>query len=162
MEDVQKGQRRIWSNMDGATCRTKQWHPGLQNPRIITLKYEKNRTRARSWFDKSDRKSSSPRWFTSSHDMGNVEYFGLCETDSWVKCSHCLSYRANVIKKGCSHGARHGKPEEQIYYHQSFNAWKRCRKRKVATCQNYTGVLDRFLKDPQYREAQERIGCDEA
>ena len=26
----------------------------------------------------------------------------------------------------------------------------------------FTGILDRFLKDPQYSETQERIGCNEA
>ena len=67
-----------------------------------------------------------------------------------------LSMSNYVIKTGCSHGARHGKSEEQIYYHQSFNAWKRCRKRKDAACQKFTGILDRFLKDPQYRETQEK------
>ena len=89
------------------------------------------------------------------HDLGNVEYFELCETGSRVRRSHCLPYRAKgiencicriclshtddmrrlnrtrsdafsisnyVIKKGCSHGARYGKSEEQIYYHKSFNA----------------------------------------
>ena len=89
------------------------------------------------------------------HDLGNVEHFELCETDSALQCSYCLSYWAQgivyctcgvclshtdemrqrnrkrvdalsisifAIKKGCSHGARHGKSEEQIYYHKSHNS----------------------------------------
>ena len=37
----------------------------------------------------------------------------------------------------------------------SQNAWKRCRKKKKSTSQEYTGTLDRFLKNPRYRESQE-------
>ena len=38
-------------------------------------------------------------------------------------------------ERKCLHGARHGKSEEQTYYHQAFNSRKRCRKRKDATNQ---------------------------
>ena len=31
------------------------------------------------------------------HDMGNVEHFELCETDSQAQCSYCLSYWAKGI-----------------------------------------------------------------
>ena len=43
-----------------------------------------------------------------------------------------LSISNYVIKKGCSHGARHGQSEEKIYNHQAFHAWKRCQKKKDA------------------------------
>ena len=34
-----------------------------------------------------------------------------------------------VIKKGLTHGVRHGKTEEQIEYHVAWNAWNRCCKK---------------------------------
>ena len=36
-----------------------------------------------------------------------------------------LSIPNNVIKKGATHGARHGKTEVQREYHLAWNAWKR-------------------------------------
>ena len=39
--------------------------------------------------------------------------------------SDALSVPNYVIKKGRSHGARHGKTEEQKKYHVAWNAWKR-------------------------------------
>ena len=47
-------------------------------------------------------------------------------------------------------------------YFIAYNAWKRCRKKKDGTGQNFMGILNRFLKDPQYRESQEQHGWDEA
>ena len=35
-------------------------------------------------------------------------------------------------EKGCSHGVRDGKSEEQIQCHHAFNAWKPCQKKKHA------------------------------
>ena len=40
-----------------------------------------------------------------------------------------LSIPNYLIKKGRSHGARHGKTKEQIEYHMAWNAWKRCCKK---------------------------------
>ena len=40
-----------------------------------------------------------------------------------------LSVPHYVIKKGRSHGARHGKTEEQKEYHIAWNAWQRCCKK---------------------------------
>ena len=40
-----------------------------------------------------------------------------------------LSIPNNVIKTGRSHGARHGKTEEQKEHHMAWNAWKRCCKK---------------------------------
>ena len=54
------------------------------------------------------------------------------------------------------------KSEEQTYYHQSLNAWKRCRKRSDEAGIHYTGILDRFFEDARYREAQQRLGRTEA
>ena len=73
-----------------------------------------------------------------------------------------LSISNYVLKKGCSHGAGRGNTEEQIYYHQVVNAWKRCQKKKDAKVGNYTGMLDRFLKSPRQRKSQEEHGWDEA
>ena len=43
----------------------------------------------------------------------------------------------DLIKKECPHGARHGKSEEQALFFMAYNAWKRCRKKKDGTGQNY-------------------------
>ena len=67
-----------------------------------------------------------------------------------------------VIKKGCSHGARHGKSEEQIYHHKSVNAWKRCQKKSDESVPHFSGILDRSLRDSRYRETQEKLGSIEA
>ena len=34
-----------------------------------------------------------------------------------------------MLKKGATHGARHGKTEVQREYHVAWNAWKRCCKK---------------------------------
>ena len=59
----------------------------------------------------------------------------------WVDALSISNY---VIKKGFSHGVRHGKSEEQIYHHQAYNAWKQCRKKKDAQGETYTKILNRF------------------
>ena len=114
-------------------------------------------------------------------EMDNVQLFELCETIPKVLCSQCLLYcapadiswlKANpakklnklkldspsiphyVIKKGRTHGARHGKTEEQKEYHIVWNAWKRCRKRVDAQEEHYKGIHDRVLRDQVYRESQ--------
>ena len=53
-----------------------------------------------------------------------------------------------MIKKGRSHGARHGKTEEQKEYHIAWNAWKRCCKKVDSQGEHFTGIHDRFLRDP--------------
>ena len=63
-----------------------------------------------------------------------------------------------VIKKGRCHGARHGKIEEQKEYHIAWNAWKRCCKIIDSQGEYFTGIHDRFLRDPVYRESQLAIG----
>ena len=73
-----------------------------------------------------------------------------------------MSISNYMVKKGAGHGARHGKSEEQMFYHQSFNAWQRCRKKKDASGEHFGGILDRFQRDPAYRESQEKIGRTEA
>ena len=127
-------------------------------------------------------------------ELGNVEFFELCETTPKVQCSHCLLYwnqgvvyctcgqclidsesRRNfnklrldalsipnyVIKKGATHGARHGKTEVQREYHLAWNAWKRCCKKVDSQGEHFTGIHDRFLRDPVYRESQLAIGWSE-
>ena len=56
------------------------------------------------------------------------------------------------------HGARHGKTEEQK---ESWNAWKRCCKRVDSQGGHFTGIHDRFLRDPVYRESKLAIGWTE-
>ena len=72
-----------------------------------------------------------------------------------------LSVPNYVIKKGPNHGARHGKTEEQKEYHQAWNAWKRCCKKVDSQGGQFTGIHDRFLWDPVYRESQLAIGWTE-
>ena len=90
--------------------------------------------------------------------MGDVEYFELCETQYFIvylivqkalfsahveiayatlqapaesKSIRCfVDFASCDLKKKWPHGARHGKSEEQTYYHQAYKAWKRCRKTK--------------------------------
>ena len=72
-----------------------------------------------------------------------------------------LSIPNNVIKKGRSHGARHGRNEEQKEYHIAWNAWKSCCKKVDYQGAHFTGIHDRFLRDPVYRESQLAIGWTE-
>ena len=72
-----------------------------------------------------------------------------------------LSIPHYVIKKGRCHGARHGKTEEQKEYHLSWNAWKRCCKKVDSQGGHFTGIHDRFLRDPVYRESPLAIGWTE-
>ena len=111
-------------------------------------------------------------------DVGNVELFELFETDPKTQCKECLSYWSEgivyctcghllkeivanigvieftmdflsipeyIIKKGRPHGHRYGKTPEKKGYHLVHNLKKRCIKRK------FTGIHDRFLRDPDFR-----------
>ena len=111
-------------------------------------------------------------------DVGNVELFELFETDPKTQCKECLSYWSEgivyctcghllkeivanigvieytmdflsipeyIIKKGRPHGHRYGKTPENKEYHLVHNLKKRCIKRK------FTGIHDRFLRDPDFR-----------
>ena len=60
-----------------------------------------------------------------------------------------------VIKKGPSHGTRHGNTERQIIHYAAHNAARKARK------EEYTSTLDRFLNSPRYRKSQTAIGWDE-
>ena len=66
-----------------------------------------------------------------------------------------------MIKNGRRHGARHGKTKEQIEYHMAWNAWKRCCKKVDSQGEHFTGIHDRFLRDPVHRESQLAIGWTE-
>ena len=66
-----------------------------------------------------------------------------------------------VIKKGRNHGVRHGKTAEQKEYHVAWNAWKRCCKKVDSQGGHFTGIHDRILRDPVYRESQLAIGWTE-
>ena len=54
----------------GETCSTWRGHPGLQNPRTLTLNSGRSRVRTRSCVDKTDREPSSPKWTASRFDAG--------------------------------------------------------------------------------------------
>ena len=43
----------------------------------------------------------------------------------------------------------------------AWNAWKRCCKKVDSQGEHFTGIHDRFLRDPVYRESQLAIGCTE-
>ena len=123
-------------------------------------------------------------------ELGKVELFKMCETIPKVQCSHCLLYwnrgfvyftcgqflvesesrrKYNklrldalsiphfVIKKGRCHGARHGRTEEQKEYQKAWHAWKKVDSQGG----HFTGIHDRFLRDPVYRESQLAIGWTE-
>ena len=127
-------------------------------------------------------------------ELGNVEFFELCETTPKVQCSHCLlcwnqgivyctcgqcliyseskinfdrlrldatSVPDYVIKKAATHGARHGKTEVQREHHLAWNARKRCCKKVDSQGEHFTGIHDRFLRDPVYRESPLAIGWSE-
>ena len=74
---------------------------------------------------------------------------------------HTLSIPHYIIKKGRTHGARHGKTKAKKQYHIAFNAWKRCRKRVDGQEDHYEGIYDRFLRDPVFRDSQLKIGWTE-
>ena len=103
-------------------------------------------------------------------DMGNVELFEFCETIPKAQCKECLLYwnqgivyctcghllRENqssrtipnyVIKKGRTHGNRHGKTEEQRKHFISHNLRKKC----IKKCSE--GIHDRFQNDSTCRES---------
>ena len=67
----------------------------------------------------------------------------------------------NYVIKRRSHGARHGKTEEQKEYHIAWNAWKRCCKKVDSQGGHFTGIHDRFLRDQVYRDSQLAIGWTE-
>ena len=72
-----------------------------------------------------------------------------------------LSFPDCVIKKGATHGARHGKTAVQREYHMAWNAWKRCCKKVDSQGEHFKGIHDRFLRDPVFRESQLAIGWSE-
>ena len=61
-----------------------------------------------------------------------------------------------VIKKGATHGARHGMTQVQREYHMAWNAWKRCCKKVDSQDEDFIGIHDRFLRDPVYCEWSEQ------
>ena len=43
----------------------------------------------------------------------------------------------------------------------AWNAWERCCKKVDSPVEHFTGIHDRFLRDPVYRESQLEIGWTE-
>ena len=95
-----------------------------------------------------------PKYINSSQCL--LKEFCTTLVDScWLKALSIPNY---VTKKEPTHGARHGKNEEQKVYHTGFKAWKRCRKRVDSQDDHYKGIHDRFQKDQVYRQSQLKIG----
>ena len=111
-------------------------------------------------------------------EMGNVEFFELCETIPKVQCSERLLYwnllvesessqhfhqwrldafsiPHHVNKKGRPRGARHCKTEAQKQHFLAHNARRRCIKK------NFDGIHDRFQRDSVFRDSQLKIGWTE-
>ena len=84
------------------------------------------------------------QWLIDSESRGKINKLRL----------GALSIPNYVIKKGPTHGARHGKTEEQKEHHLAWNAWKRCCKTVDSQGEHFAGIHDRFLRDPVYRESQ--------
>ena len=72
-----------------------------------------------------------------------------------------LSIPDYVMKKGATRGARHGKTEVEREYRLAWNAWKRYSKKVDSQGEHFTGIHDRFLRDPVYRESHLAIGWSE-
>ena len=92
------------------------------------------------------------------YSMGNMRYFEICET-KFEKLNKdrydVLSIPNYVVKKGPSHGARHGNTERQRIYHAAHVSSKKAKKK------GYKSIFDRFLNSPRYRESQNKIGWNE-
>ena len=69
-----------------------------------------------------------------------------------------LSIPNYVIKKGPNHGAGLGKTKEQKEYHIAWIAWKWCCKKVDSQGGHFTGIHDRCLRGPVYRESQLALG----
>ena len=70
--------------------------------------------------------------------IGHTEYYIVHVGFVWTTRKKCKLQIMNFEldnKEKSVHGARHGKSEEQIYDHQSFNAWKECWKKTDKTWQ---------------------------
>ena len=107
-------------------------------------------------------------------ELGNVELFELCETVSKVQYSHCLLHWNQGIVY-CIFGECLIDSESRRKFHKlrldalsiphcvikkgrcheiAWNAWKRCCKRGDSQGEHFTGIRDRFLRDPVHRESQ--------
>ena len=53
------------------------------------------------------------------------------------------------------------RPKYKKKYHLAWNAWKRCCKKVDSQGEHFTGIHDRFLRDPVYRESLLTIGWTE-
>ena len=78
-------------------------------------------------------------WFTANPEES------LPDKD-WM---HSLSQNY-VVKKGATHGARHGKTEVQREYHMAWNAWKRCCKKVGSQGEPFTQVFTIDFSEIQF------------
>ena len=81
---------------------------------------------------------------------GNAWFTAKPEEKLKILRLDAISIPNYVIKKGATHGARHGKTEVQREYHMAWNAWKRCCETVDSQGEHFTGIHDRFLRDPVY------------
>ena len=112
------------------------------------------------------------------YNVPNVFLIGIKELIVYCTCGQCMIYSEPkrkfnklrldaisipdyVMKKCAIHGARNSKTEVQREYHMAWNAWKRCCKKVDSQGEHLTGIHDRFLRDPVYRESQLAIGWSE-
>ena len=159
--------------------------------RELVKKIENHPHRQSLQRDLQQNKAYNPFSMTSKkmiQDVGNVELFELFETNPKTQCTECLSYWSEgivyctcghllkesvanrgviqktldflsipnyVIKKGRPHGHRYGKTPEKKEYHLAHNLKKRCIKK------HFKGILDRFLRDPDFRTAMLEHDRDE-
>ena len=113
-------------------------------------------------------------------ELGNVELFELCETTSKVQCSHCLLNRNQGIVY-CICGQFLVDSESRIKFNRlrrdalstwqdrstkkapslAWNAWNGCCQKVDSQGEHVTGIHDRFLRDPVYREPRLEIGWSE-
>ena len=117
------------------------------------------------------RKCTKSTMFSLSSLLESKELCIARADSSWLKANpeecfyklrlDALSVPHYVIKTWRCHGARHGKTEEQKEYYIAWNALKRCCKLVDSQGEHFTGIHDRFLRVPVYRESQLAIGWTE-
>ena len=86
----------------------------------------------------------------------------------YCTCGQCLidsesrrKFNKLRLEKGPLMVLGMAKTEVQKEYHQAWIAWKRCCKKVNTQGEHFTGIHDRFLRDPVYRESQLAIGWTE-
>ena len=106
------------------------------------------------------------------YNVPNAFFIGIKELctapadSSWLKANPEESltnydWMHSLRDKERTYSWWYGITEVQKEYHQAWNAWKRCCKKVDSQGELFTGIHDRFLGDPVYREPQLAIGWTE-